>query len=107
MYAIVPGCNACSHDCIRLDPSAILVFAIQFDHFQYVVTAGIFLSGGGGGQGGGAGADPGFFAGGVNDGRVTLAPTPTGGLGLINMRLRYIASIEYSERFFFIFFFAS
>ena len=38
MYAIVPGCNACSHDCIRLDPSAVLVFAIQLDHFQYVVT---------------------------------------------------------------------
>ena len=38
MYAIVPGCNACSHDCIRLDPSAALVFAIQLDHFQYVVT---------------------------------------------------------------------
>ena len=35
MYAIVPGCNACSHDCIRLDPSAVLV---QLDHFQYVVT---------------------------------------------------------------------
>ena len=28
-----------------------------------------------------------------------------GGLGLINIRLRYIASIEYSERFFLIFFF--
>ena len=42
--------------------------------------------------------------GGVNDGRV-LAPAPTGGLGLINIRLRYIASIEYSERFFLIFFF--
>ena len=57
------------------------------------------------------GADPGFFAGGgVNDGRVQrapLAPAPTGGLGLINIRLRYIASIEYSERFFFFFFFAS
>ena len=23
MYAIVPGCNACSHDCIRLDPSGV------------------------------------------------------------------------------------
>ena len=45
--------------------------------------------------------------GGVNDGRVlrALAPAPTGGLGLINIRLRYIASIEYSERFFLIFFF--
>ena len=30
-----------------------------------------------------------------------------GGLGLINIRLRYIASIEYSERFIFFFFFAS
>ena len=35
-----------------------------------------------------------------------LAPAPTGGggggpLGLINIRLRYIASIEYSARFFF------
>ena len=55
-----------------------------------------------------AGADPGFFAGGggggVNDGRVQRAPSapaPTGGLGLINIRLRYIASIEYSERFYF------
>ena len=50
-----------------------------------------------------AGADPVFFAGGgVNAGRVQrapLAPAPTGGLGLINIRLRYIASIEYSERF--------
>ena len=27
-----------------------------------------------------------------------------GGLGLINIRLRYIASIEYSEQFFFFFF---
>ena len=59
-----------------------------------------------------AGADPGFFAGGgggVNDGRVQrapLAPAPTGGLGLINIRLRYIASIEYSEQFFLFFFFA-
>ena len=57
-----------------------------------------------------AGADPGFFAGGgVNDGRVQRAPSapaPTGGLGLINIRLRYIASIEYSERFFFLIFFA-
>ena len=38
-----------------------------------------------------AGADPGFFAGGVNDGRVQrapLAPAPTGGLGLINIRLQ-------------------
>ena len=56
-----------------------------------------------------SGADPGFFAGGgVNNGRVLqapLAPAPTGGLGLINIRLRYIASIEYSERFFLIFFF--
>ena len=46
--------------------------------------------------------------GGVNDGRVLRAPlasAPTGGLGLINIRLRYIASIEYSERFFLIFFF--
>ena len=55
------------------------------------------------GCGGGAGADPGFFAGGgVNDGRVQrapLAPLPTGGLGLINIRLRYIASIEYSGVF--------
>ena len=54
-----------------------------------------------------SGADPGFFAGGVNNGRVLrapLAPAPTGGLGLINIRLRYI---EYSERFFLIFFFAS
>ena len=51
-----------------------------------------------------AGADPGFFAGGggVNDGCVQRAPT--GGLGLINIRLRYIASIEYSERFLFSFF---
>ena len=42
--------------------------------------------------------------GGVNDDRVQrapLAPAPMGGLGLINIRLRYIASIEYSERFFF------
>ena len=49
-----------------------------------------------------------FLQGGVNDGRVLRAPlasAPTGGLGLINIRLRYIASIEYSERFFFIFFF--
>ena len=49
------------------------------------------------------GADPGFVAGGVNDGRVQRAPSapaPTGGLGLINIRLRYIASIEYFERFF-------
>ena len=47
--------------------------------------------------------------GGVNDGRVLrapLAPAPTGGLGLINIRLRYIASIEYSEQFFLFFFFA-
>ena len=46
--------------------------------------------------------------GGVNDGRVLRAPSapaPTGGLGLINIRLRYIASIEYSERFIFDFFF--
>ena len=54
-----------------------------------------------------SGADPGFFAGGgVNDGRVQWAPSapaPTGGLGLINIRLRYIASIQYSERFFFFF----
>ena len=42
------------------------------------------------------GADPGFFAGGgVNDGRVLRAPLPPaptgggGGLGLINIRLRY------------------
>ena len=44
--------------------------------------------------------DPGYFAGGggggvgVNDGRVQRAPSapvPTGGLGLINIRLRYIA----------------
>ena len=55
---------------------------------------------------------PGFFAGGGgggNDGRVQrapLAPAPTGGLGLINIRLRYIASIEYSEQFFLFFFFA-
>ena len=28
------------------------------------------------------------------------APAPTGGLGLINIRLRYIASIEYSDIFF-------
>ena len=42
--------------------------------------------------------------GGVNDGRVQRAPNPTGGLGLLNIRLRYIASIEYSERFFFCFF---
>ena len=45
-----------------------------------------------------SGAAPGFFAGGgeVNDGcvqRAPLAPAPTGGLGLINIRLRYIASI--------------
>ena len=58
-----------------------------------------------------SGADPGLFAGGggVNDGRVQrapLAPAPRGDLGLINIRLRYIASIEYSERFFFFFFFA-
>ena len=49
-----------------------------------------------------------FLQGGVNDGRVLRAPlasAPTGGLGLINIRLRYIASIEYSERFFLIFFF--
>ena len=55
-----------------------------------------------------SGADPGFFAGGGNDGRVQrapLAPAPTGGLRLINIRLRYIESIEYSERFFFDFFF--
>ena len=32
-------------------------------------------------------------------------PRRRGGLGLINIRLRYIASIEYSERFFFDFFF--
>ena len=53
------------------------------------------------------GADPGVFAGGggVNDGHVQRAPAPTGSLGLINIRLRYIASIEYSERFFFDFFF--
>ena len=41
--------------------------------------------------------------GGVNDRRVQrapLAPAPTGGLGLINIRLRYIASIEYSDIFF-------
>ena len=42
-----------------------------------------------------SGADPGFFAGwGVNDGRVQRAPSapaPTRGLGLINIRLRYIA----------------
>ena len=45
--------------------------------------------------------------GGVNDGRVQRAPSapaPTGGLGLINIKLRYIASIEYSERFFLFFF---
>ena len=44
-----------------------------------------------------------FLQWGVNDGRVErapLAPAPTRGLGLINIRLRYIASIEYSERFF-------
>ena len=47
--------------------------------------------------------------GGVNDGRVLRAPLAPArrGLGLINIRLRYIASIEYSERFFLIFFFAS
>ena len=51
---------------------------------------------------GGGGVNPprGFFScvwggGGVNDGRVQRAPT--GGLGLINIRLRYIASIEYSD----------
>ena len=41
--------------------------------------------------------------GGVNDGRVQRAPSGpalTGGLGLISIKLRYIASIEYSERFF-------
>ena len=46
--------------------------------------------------------------GGVNDGRVLrapLPPAPTGGLGLINIKLRYIASIEYSERFLLLFFF--
>ena len=58
-----------------------------------------------------AGADPGFFAGGggVNDGRVQRAPSapaPTGGLGLINIRLRCIASIKYSERFLLFCFFA-
>ena len=34
----------------------------------------------------------------VYSGRAS-APAPTGGLGLINIRLRYIASIKYSERF--------
>ena len=45
--------------------------------------------------------------GGVNDGReqrAPSAPAPKGGLGLINIRLRYIASIKYSERFFKFFF---
>ena len=38
-----------------------------------------------------------IFCRGVNDGRVQRAPSvPTGGLGLINIRLRYIASIKYS-----------
>ena len=34
-------------------------------------------------------------------GSTTWRPRRRGGLGLINIRLRYIASIEYSERFFF------
>ena len=42
-----------------------------------------FVAGGAGGGGGG-----------VNDGRVQRAPAPTGGLGLINIKLRYIASME-------------
>ena len=52
-----------------------------------------------------SGADPGFFAGGgrsttaVYSGRLRLPRRRGGGLGLINIRLRYIASIEYSERF--------
>ena len=50
--------------------------------FLYQARAQDFLQGGGGG----------------NDGRVQR---DDGGLGLINIRLRYIASIEYSERFFF------
>ena len=70
--------------------------------------------GGGGTQGeapldryGNAGADRIFCRGGSTSRvlRAPLASTPTGGLGLINIRLRYIASIEYSERFFLIFFF--
>ena len=41
-----------------------------------------------------AGADPGFFAGGGGGGVNDDCVQPTGGLGLINIRLRYIASIE-------------
>ena len=56
------------------------------------------------------GADPGFFAGGggsttaVYCGRLRR-PRRRGVYRLINIRLRYIASIEYSERLFLIFLF--
>ena len=53
---------------------------------------------------------PGFFAGGGGQRRPctagAFAARADGGLGLINIRLRYIASIEYSERFFFLLLFA-
>ena len=56
-----------------------------------------------------AGADPGFFAGGGGSTTAVYCgslrrPRRRGGLGLINIKLRYIASIEYSERFLLLFF---